>query len=459
MKIYKIVLFIFLAIALLGVICCYFPENGIQLGSIQLRFPQIEKILTRHSAQAQVPEINNVEQMENLAKKNDLHNQKDSLDFYKKIMSTHISRFYFPHDDMNYFESFFQKASQAKSNGKIVRILHYGDSQIELDRISKELRGFFQKRMGGGGPGLLPIVQAVPTSTVYQSSSDNFTLFMSYGNGSRDSKRMYGLMGKYYRVYGSGSCSVSRTQARKIRLILNDHIGNFHVSLRYKDVVLEKKCDSTTGLKIVEWNLETPISAFSLHFSGTADLHGLMVDNGFGVAVDNIPMRGCSGTIFTQINSDLLRQTYQQTDVGMIILQYGGNTIPGIKSKAGVEHYKKQIGNQIAYLKKLYPDTPILFIGPSDMSTKINGELQSYPYLDDVVEALKAAAIENGAAFWNMYEVMGGNNSMIAWVNNGLAGNDYVHFSPSGADKIANYLLDAFSIIYDFHRANGSINK
>ena len=41
MKIYKIVLFIFLAIALLGVICCYFPENGIQLGSIQLRFPQI----------------------------------------------------------------------------------------------------------------------------------------------------------------------------------------------------------------------------------------------------------------------------------------------------------------------------------------------------------------------------------------------------------------------------------
>ena len=125
--------------------------------------------------------------------------------------------------------------------------------------------------------------------------------------------------------------------------------------------------------------------------------------------------------------------------------------MPAIGSEQGIENYKNNIAKQIKYLQGIYPDTPILFIGPSDMSKMVNGSMQSYPLMEAMVQAMKEAALENGAAFWNIYEVMGGHNSMLAWVHEGLAGQDYVHFSPAGARKIGSHLVDAFSTIYDYY--------
>ena len=45
----------------------------------------------------------------------------------------------------------------------------------------------------------------------------------------------------------------------------------------------------------------------SINVSGTGDIYGVLMDTKNGVAVDNIPMRGCSGTIFTAMNADQLR--------------------------------------------------------------------------------------------------------------------------------------------------------
>ena len=456
MKIYKIVLFIFIAILLLGVGCYFFPQDGIDIGEFHLRFPTLEKVLTRNSANAPTEQEiqDSIATMEALIaqREKEMKDREDSLNLYKEVINTHISRIYLPDDDYSYFNTFFEKAAKAKSQGKTVRVVHYGDSQIELDRISSNLRSFFQSKFGGSGPGLLPIVQTVPTSTVSQWATESFTAYTSYGIGNRDDNG-YGIMGKYYRVYGGGTCGFSRTRASHVRLLFNDRNGAFSATLtdknsEYADTL---QADSTTGFKILEWYLPATTSAFNLHFSGTADLYGVMVDNGSGVAVDNVPMRGCAGTIFTKMGTSLLQQSYRRTNVGMLVLQYGGNAMPGIASKSGVDYYAKEVGRQIRYLKSIYPDTPILFIGPADMATKVDGELRSYPLISYMVEALKREALANGAAFWNIYEVMGGDGSIIRWTNQGLAGADYVHFSPAGATKIGNYLVDAFATIYDYY--------
>lgn len=82
----------------------------------------------------------------------------------------------------------------------------------------------------------------------------------------------------------------------------------------------------------------------------------------------------------------------------------------------------------------------------------------TYPYLPYLVEQLKIRIPAHGAAFWNMYEVMGGENSMVAWVNKGWAGSDYVHFTPQGAQKIGEILVQTFEMMYQFYqlRANNS---
>ena len=86
------------------------------------------------------------------------------------------------------------------------------------------------------------------------------------------------------------------------------------------------------------------------------------------------------------------------------------------------------------------------------MSTKKNGELRTYPLLPYLVEQMKQTSTTNGAAYWDMYGVMGGYNSMIAWVNHSpqWAAPDYIHFTRKGADRIAQVLWQTFMIYYDY---------
>ena len=74
------------------------------------------------------------------------------------------------------------------------------------------------------------------------------------------------------------------------------------------------------------------------------------------------------------------------------------------------------------------------------MSTRIDGEMVTYslvPYMDRL---LKKMAEEEQIAYWSMYDAMGGNGSMAKWVEIGLAGSDYVHFTRSGANKVGRML-------------------
>jgi hypothetical protein len=74
------------------------------------------------------------------------------------------------------------------------------------------------------------------------------------------------------------------------------------------------------------------------------------------------------------------------------------------------------------------------------MSKLSEGIYETYPFLPYCVEKMKEATTSAGAAYWNLYAAMGGRNSMPSWVEKGLAGRDYIHFSNGGA-KIASQLF------------------
>ena len=53
-----------------------------------------------------------------------------------------------------------------------------------------------------------------------------------------------------------------------------------------------------------------------------------------------------------------------------------------------------------------------------------------------------------------MYAAMGGLNSMAQWVKQvpPLAGPDYVHFTPRGAEKMGDMLFDTLMLYYDYYK-------
>jgi lysophospholipase L1-like esterase len=175
-----------------------------------------------------------------------------------------------------------------------------------------------------------------------------------------------------------------------------------------------------------------------------------------GVQVDNISMRGSSGTVFGGISYGSFKPMLDSLNPKLILLQYGGNTVPYIKSKKAAENYGKDFKRQITFLRNQMPEAGFIVIGPSDMAQKVKGQMQTYEFLEDVRDALKKAAFESGAAYFDIYEVMGGRNSMIQWVEgeDNLAGSDYVHFTPKGAKLIAQSFLNSLLEDYDAYTKN-----
>ena len=91
--------------------------------------------------------------------------------------------------------------------------------------------------------------------------------------------------------------------------------------------------------------------------------------------------------------------------------------------KLGVycEWYEKGLSQIITRLKDLFPDAGILVIGAPDKSIHSDQDYVTNPAIPMILQAQRRAAEKMRVAFWNLFEAMGGENSMPVWVERKLA--------------------------------------
>ena len=462
MKPYKILLFTLLSFSLLGGLGTVFPPDGLEFGQWTLFFPSPGEIFKPEKTNEMDIE-GNLEQLQQQAILNtEIKSLADSILFYKDFVLNNKARLHFPENDYAFFDKLFVQLEQSSSEPKAVHILHYGDSQIEMDRISGTFRQRLQEQFGGEGAGIVPAIQVIPSISVYQSYAGNLSRYIIYGDTTtkRAPHRRYGMLASFSQLYGAATVNIASSnnkrsyqgtkQFSRVSLIVGNNAADFAATCKNQTKTIKS---AKTGVSVLTWDFSQPIGRTSITLHGFAEIYGISMEGKSGVTVDNVPLRGCSGTIFTGIDAQNLAQCYNSTNVKLIIMQFGGNFMPGVNSDKMVNVCAERIKKQIQYLQKLNPSAKILFIGPSDMSKAIKGKMQTYTYLPAMNEALKQTALENGAAYWDMFNVMGGENSMIAWVKHSpaWAGGDYVHFTEAGAEKIATTLSDAFFVHYQFY--------
>jgi len=81
----------------------------------------------------------------------------------------------------------------------------------------------------------------------------------------------------------------------------------------------------------------------------------------------------------------------------------------------------------------------------------MTGAYESYPNIEKIRNAQRNAAFKANCAFWDLYEAMGGKNSMPSWVFAKpvpLAGKDFTHFTPEGAKIVSEMLYKALLVEY-----------
>lgn len=379
----------------------------------------------------------------------------------------------------NQLAYFFDALGKTQLDGAGVRILHYGDSQIEGDRVTGYLRSRMQRVFGGAGVGMQCVVPPV---------SPPFGLTIQPGAGwkyhsimpatKRKKEFHYGLAGSVCQ-YGQevedaeagethyqGTVEITRKLSAgsgmrfsHVRVFIHTAQSPCRVELQQGDSTLwEASIGALPSVQQVVVPVSTQRSKFSLSFSSAslADVLALSFEGEGGVQVDNVPLRGSSGGDFTAINDTVFREMASLLHPKLVLLQFGVNVVPGQMEAYGF--YREMLKRQIARLRGLLPGVTFIMLGVSDMGMKEEDDFVSYPNIPKVRNAQRQAALESGIAFWDTYQAMGGPNSIVAWVNAEppLATADYVHFTPRGARFIGEMFYSALMQAYEAYTQGAS---
>jgi len=444
-------------LALFGIMAA-FPVDGIEIGSIKFQFPNAEEFFEDIDPMKTESERELTHLLEDTtiilttADSLKMHQKLDSIkEAKKKLQFVDASN-----PSLSKFFEVLQMARQRK-----VRVMHFGDSQIEGDRITGYLRNKLQTEFTGFGGGLFPIVPVAPQLFVNINYSENWKRYSGFGKKDSTVKHMkYGALMSFSRFAPIEPSDTAEYEGwvtirkphksygrTKTYHQLKVYYGNVKGTVTYQvwvDGDLRISDTLLTGALLGDIFLEmenTP-EEIKIEFKGndSPDIYGISLEGNTGVVMDNIPLRGSSGTIFKRQDRALLQSMFTELKPSLILLEFGGNTVPYINGQEECLNYGNWFKAQIKLLKRMNPEAAIILIGPSDMASKIKTEYRTRTYLPYVRDVLKQAAMESNCVFWDMYEAMGGLNSMIKWVKAEppLAAKDYTHFTPKGAKKIAS---------------------
>ncbi|MFC2137896.1 hypothetical protein ACFLTE_06950 [Bacteroidota bacterium] len=499
MKPIRIFLFLFIVLFILLIISLVFPENGIVINELKkIKFPKPEQIFTiNKSSYKDITAITAILDSAEINRKNyfeiiynynhnfyniDFDLLKDPITHTKKktsqkksssnssFIKTHPLEY--ANNNKTLLYSFFETLKTLKSSNELIRILHYGDSQIEGDRITSYIRNELQKQFGGSGIGMFPVnIISEYVLSIKHDISKNWQRYnvQDIKDGNIDHKRM-GIMLSFSRysppqLQDKGTIYESWINIKKSDIAYSLAKSFTKCRLFYgfnrKPLVIEifkndKLYDAeillpNNKLQVDEWNFNEPGTELSIRFKGedSPDIYAISLDHSRGIAVDNIPLRGSKGLDFTQTDMGFLKEMYETLNVKLIILQFGVNLVPLMADD--YTFYEEQLYNELVALKKLNPKIPIIVIGISDMSRSKDGRYETFPQIKKIRQAQKTATFKAGCIFWDTYQAMGGENSMPSWVYNNppLARKDFTHFTYTGSKLISKIFYN--SLIRDYN--------
>ncbi|WP_147405065.1 lipase [Aquimarina sp. AD10] len=453
-------------------------DDGFSFEGISLKYPAYttflgldkdqDSSLTRQDI-LKVTEIVKPLEIEMSNSKNDIALTKEikQLPDFSKIDTTQLIRIKYPSDNPD-----FANELRKKLSSRSCRIIHYGDSQIEGDRITAYLRNRLQHMYGGSGPGFLPILPVYRQISALIEPSENWERFAYFDPTKKKfSHKKYGayLSASRFTPYqkirpdslaldslplikASVTIGKSKKTYAKFRRFtkIGLHYGNANSPIKvsvYNDDVLIQQDTLIADGRYHHYKIRTSTTPTNLkiEFEGkvSADFYGLTLDGGSRVQIDNVAMRGASGTIFTSTNAATYSRMVRSLDPKIVIMQYGGNTMPYLKDSTDVDKYAKRVASQVNWIRRRAKKSSFIFIGPTDMCLPVNGKMETYPMLPYLNAKLMETCLSNNVAYWSMYDAMGGKGSMELWVDEKLTAKDYMHFTWKGTKIISELFFTA----------------
>lgn len=343
---------------------------------------------------------------------------------------------------------FYEALRGVGSMARPVRIAVLGDSFIEGDIFTQDLREYFQNRFGGRGVGFVPITSTV--AGFRQSVGHSFDGWATHSIVNKLARGGYVISSFTYTPKGQTAHSTYKGSKSRRNL---DHFSRARFVFINRgqakiDVLingtLKQSFTPVAGDRLSQVVvIEDSISSIS--FSVTADdrftAYGVYLEDSRGVSVDNYSVRGNSGVSLSSIDENLTRQMGEMLPIDLVIFEYGLNVAQAdVKTYA---LYLSQMQKAIEHLKKCLPDAAILVMSIPDRVHRSADGWVTMPGVEAMARTQRQLAQNAGVAYWSTLEAMRARGGMSKFVERGWAAKDYTHLSPRGGREIGRALFDA----------------
>lgn len=336
--------------------------------------------------------------------------------------------------------------------GRPVRIAVLGDSYIEGDIFTADLRELLQQHYGGSGVGFVPAssqnpgfrrsVRHLARGWTEHSANEQHGYSATWAN----------LTGHYFTA-GTGAfvelggvknylslldtCTTSSfyfagTGSAGVRASINaGNAQSFTASAGNNVGVL-----TVTGrMGRVRWTIDRP--------AGGLVYLGASMETESGVVVDNFALRSASGLHLRQVSQKMLADLDQVRHYDLVIIMYGLN-VAG-KQTSEYASYRQAMIDAIEHMKAAMPGTGFLIVSVGDREQKSGGSYRTLRGVLSLINAQQQMAYDTRVAFWNLYTAMGGQGSIVRMVQNHEANLDYTHINFRGGHRLARLLYDAIT--------------
>ncbi len=336
-----------------------------------------------------------------------------------------------------------------------VRIAWYGDSFSDGDILVSDLRDTLQSLYGGNGVGFVPITSEIAgfrRSVIHSFGGWNTTSILTNPGSGHLGINGFGYSpdsGNY--VFYKGSNQFKHTSIfNTFRLFYTcDYNQKARILINKKDSrVMDLAASASPAMITVKVDSISQVSArFNL---GGITCYGASLEDETGIYIDNFAIKGNSGLGLRAIPQRNLAVFDSLLNYDLIVLQFGLNV--SNSPTTDFTSYISGMAKLVNKLKEAFPETPILLLGVSDRSKLLQGQFITMPVIPLLIQAQEKIAHDNKLLFWNLFEAMGGENSMAFFANSkpALANKDYTHLNFAGGRKVG--LSFARSFIYEVEK-------
>lgn len=350
---------------------------------------------------------------------------------------------------------FYEALDRISCGEGLLRVAVFGDSFIEADIFTADLREMLQQKFGGCGVGFVTITS--------MTSGYRPTVRHSFGGWSSHAvtdsvyfdKKKQGVSGHYF-IPHAGAYVELRGQNKYASLL--DTCQQASIFFYNKDSVRlsvrinreekeEHSFASSDGLQQMRVNGHIGSVRWTVDRADSTIFYGLAMDGKRGIILDNFSLRGSSGLSLRGVPQGMMKQFNRQRPYDLIILEYGLNV--ATQRGRNYDNYQKGLLATIDHLKECFPQAGLLLLSVGDRNYKTeNGDLRTMPGVKNLVRYQQNIAAESNIAFWNMFEAMGGDGSMAKLVHAkpSMANYDYTHINFRGGKHLAGLLYQ--TLIY-----------